>query len=276
MGLSILLPLDGSTYASAARRVALQIAQGQPKSRITALHVVNVRPGSGNVLEDLGGRLGFEPAVVADEKAEAANARGEEILNAFATEAKALGVEVDARLVTGVVAQTILDHAQQADLVIMGLRGTTDDRFPGQGGEMISWLVPRVDVPMLMLPRSTRQVQRVALGYDGSVGAKHAVRAVRRVFEGVPVAIHAIYVSRDGSGGEILDEVDRALPEQTVTHHVVQGTSAHASLAEESARLNADVIALGFRGKNKLKDVLFGSVTERFEIDGTVGLLVAH
>lgn len=276
MGLSILLPLDGSSYAAAARRVAIQIARGHANSRITALHVVNLRPGSGNVLQDLSGRLGFEPAVVSDEHAEAARKRGEEILDEFAAEAQAAGVQFERVVVTGVVSQSILDQSQQADVIVMGMRGVTEDRFPGQGGEMLSWLVPRIDVPILLLPRHTRSIQRVALGYDGSIAARHAVRAVRQVIDALPIAIDAIYVSRDGSGGEILDEVDRALPELTVTHHVVQGTSPHAALAESAERLGVDVLALGFRGKNKLKDILFGSTTERFGIDGNLGLLIAH
>lgn len=276
MGLSILLPLDGSAFASAARRIAIQIAQGHANGRITALHVVNLRPGSGNVLEDLGGRLGFEPAVVSEEKAEAARRQGQELLDAFVTECRAAGVQVEPVLVTGVVSQTILDHSQNADLVVMGLKGTTEDRFPGQGGEMISWLVPRVDVPLVMVPRGAQRIERIALGYDGSVGAQHAVRAVRRIVDALPIAIDAIYVSRDGSGGEILEEVDRALPGLTVTHHVVQGTDAHDALAQEARRLGVDFLALGFRGKSKLKDLFFGTITERFEIDGNLGLIVAH
>ncbi|MEO0604538.1 MAG: universal stress protein, partial [Myxococcota bacterium] len=69
MAVHILVPLDNSKYCESAGSLAIQIASAQP-SRITALRVVNVRPKSGNILDDLTGRLGFEPMVVPDEVAQ--------------------------------------------------------------------------------------------------------------------------------------------------------------------------------------------------------------
>lgn len=276
MGLTILLPLDKSRCAQAAQKVALQLAAARPGSQVVALHVVNLKPGSGNFLEDLPGRLGFEPAVVPGEIARDARKEGQALLDAAIAAGREAGVAVEGTLEVGPVARTILRHSRLADLVIMGLRGETEERFAGQGGEMIAWLPARLSTPFMMLPQGVERLERVAIGYDGSLSAQHALRAARTVLNGTDMPVDALYVSRDGSGGEVLDEVVEALPERTVTKHVVKGADPHTALVQEAGKLGVSVLALGFRGKNKLKDFLFGTTTERIAIQGSLGVLVAH
>lgn len=276
MAFNILVPIDGSQCAESAKQVSLQLAAAKPGARLIALHVVKVRESTGNLFEDMGGHLGFEPAVVQPDHAAEARAAGQALLDAFVAEGRALGVAVEPVIEVGAVARTILKHSQDADLLVMGIRGETEDRFQGQGGEMIAWLPPRVPTLVLMLPRGVTRIERVGIGYDGSDGAHRALRAVRTLVDGLDVAVDAFFVSPDGSGGDILAEVDAQLPRVTVRHHVLRGDHPHDALRDAAQAVGDGVLALGFRGRNRLGDFLFGTTTERIAIDGTLGLLVSH
>ena len=247
MTLRLLLPHDGSACARSATAVALQLAASLPDVHLTVLHVVNVRPASGNFLEDLSGRLGFEPAIVSDDVAGAKQGGGEEILAAVEAQAKAAGVAVDTQLVTGVVSDTILEHSHDKDLVIMGIRGRTEDRFEGQGGEMSSWLPQRSAAPVLLVPADITAVTAFSLGWDGSPAARHAIRPVRRIAAATGLPVHAIHVTPTGEGGEeLMGELDSLLASVDVHKHVVEGARAHQTLVEAAKSHGANVLAVGY------------------------------
>ena len=276
MTIRILLPHDGSTCAHAATSVALQLASSLTDTQLVVLHVVNVRPATGNFLEDLSGRLGFEPAVVRTDVADAKQTSGELILSAVAERARQAGVSVETVQVTGVVSETVLEHSHDKDLVVMGIRGQTEDRYLGQGGEMSSWLPQRSSTPVLLVPAAVESISSIALGWDGSAAARHTLRPVRRIAAAAGLAVHAIHVTPDGTGAALLDELDSMLEGVELSKHVVQGTRAHRTLVEASQQCGANVLALGYLGRSKVKDLFFGSSTERVLMDQQLAVLVVR
>jgi nucleotide-binding universal stress UspA family protein len=277
MSIRILLPHDGSTCAQAATSVALQLASSLTDVQLVVLHVVNVRPATGNFLEDLSGRLGFEPAVVRSDVADAKQASGDLILSTVAERARAAGVSVETVQVTGVVSETVLEHSHDKDLVVMGIRGQTEDRYLGQGGEMSSWLPQRSSTPVLLVPAAVESVSSIAVGWDGSAAARHTLRPVRRIAAAAGLAVHAIHVTPDGTGGTaLLDELDGMLDGVELYKHVVQGTRAHRTLVEAAQQCGANVLALGYLGRSKVKDLFFGSSTERILMDQQLAVLVVR
>jgi len=274
----IVVPLDGSSYSDAAAGVAIDLAaalKAQGRSvHLIGLHVVTVRVASGNLLADLPGRLGFEPAVVSAEVAEGHIAEGQKIVEAFAAQAAAKGLEVHQDVRAGSVPDVIVDCAADADLVVMGLRGETETKFPGQGGRLAALLPSRIDAPLLLVPPQTAHVHGVALGYDGSVGARHAVRALRRIAGPLEAPVHGIYVGNEEDAAPLFAELDEGMDPLEVTHHVVEG-SPHDAIVNKARDLGADVVALGFTGHSKLKDFAFGTLTERALLEGSMAVLIA-
>ncbi len=272
MSLHILVPLDNSAWCESAGGLALQLAAAQP-ARVTALRVVNVRPKSGNILDDLGGRLGFEPMVVSEEMARERDNEAAALVADWTQQARLRGIEANGIVEVGGVAQTIKRHAATADLVVMGLRGETEARFPGQGGEMAAWMTEHVNVPLVFATPGAREVTRVAVGYDGSEGSKRAVAAVRRFLVPLAVPIHAIFVSGDGSGQETVDEVADQLPGCTVQGHVVKSHSVDDGLVDKAIDLGAELLVMGFRGRSAVREFLFGSATERVIMSGDLAVM---
>jgi len=274
MATHILVPLDGSTHARAAGQVALQIAAVYPDPHLVALHVVNVRPASGNFVADLPGLIGG--AVVNDELAAQHQERGEQIVSDYAMKAAVRGVDVESVVEVGVVSKTILEHSHSADLVVMGIKGETEERFKGQGGEMSAWLPQQIATPLIMVPKHIDAISAFVLGYDGSPGAQHVARVIRALASKLEVPVHAIFVSEDGTGGEELHEVVEQMSDCTVHTHVVAGEHAHTTLVEKSSELGATVLGLGFKGAHPLRDFLFGTATERIIEKSDLAVLVVR
>lgn len=276
MSIHILFPVDKSQYAEAAGSIGIQLAKVHD-ARLTLLRVLNVKPASGNFLEDLAGRMGFGTAIVSDELVEEREARAKALVGGWAKRAAEEGVDAHTEVPTGAVAATIHEHAQDVDLVVMGLRGETEERFPKQGGEMSSWLPPRIETPTLWATPGAAPITAVALGYDGSEAAKHAVRATRQFLVPLGVPVHAFFITEDGTGGEILADLEESLDDCEWTAHVIHTDAApHLALVEHALAVGAQVLVLGFNGGNPLKNFVFGSSTERVLAAGNLAVLVTR
>jgi len=276
MSCRILLCVDGSTYSRSAARVAIQLAAAHDQAHLTALHVVPVVTASGNLIKDIPGRLGFEPAVVSPEVAQTHMRAGEDMLADVAREAEQSGVEIKTINESGSIVSKIAHHARHVDLVVMGLRGTTEDQFPGEGGGHVDQVLARMLVPVLFVSRDQKALRAVALGYDGSDGAARALKATALIAEPTSLPVHAIYVSDDGSGGEVLDECTELFPELDVHKHVVTSDEPHTAMARKAVEEEANVLVVGFRGRSKVKDFLYGTAADYILMNTDLMVLVAH
>ena len=273
MSLRILVCVDGSSYSDAAVKVALHLQEAIGGS-LTALHVVNVTTkATGGVIQNLTSRIGFEPAIVSEEVERRHLDHGEVWLSEVRKLAADRGQTVETEMRQGAVRAVIADEAKHADLVVIGIRRRTEESNAGQGGSNLDALFHKVTVPLLLVPVSVSSIDAVAIGYDGSVAAAHALSVLRQlVTAGLDVPVHALHV---GGGAQVLAEVQEQLP--TVHTHVVRRDGqVHDVLVREAEALGASMLAVGFVGDNRLKDFLYGSVTERLVAGSRLALLVAH
>ena len=104
-----------------------------------------------------------------------------------------------------------------------------------------------------------------------------AIRPVRRIAAATGLPVHAIHVTPTGEGGEeLMGELDSLLASVDVHKHVVEGARAHQTLVEAAKSHGANVLAVGYLGRSKLKDLFFGSATERILIDQKLAVLVVR
>lgn len=276
MSMRILLCDDGSTFALGARGVALQLASTVRGAQLTVLHVVNVKRSTGNLVKDLPGHLGFEPAVVGSDELATRQRAAEDLLAEVAREAEIAGVTPHTVVDQGAVAERIAHHARHVDLVIMGLRGTTEDDYPGQGGANLDSVLNRLLVPVLFVGKTHRRITGFALGYDGSDGAARALKATALVAGPLDVPVHTMYISSDGTGGEVLDECSELFPGLELIPHQITSDDAHTAMAEQAVRLDVNVLSVGFRGRSRLKNFLYGTTAEYILMSTDLMVLVAH
>jgi nucleotide-binding universal stress UspA family protein len=246
-------------------------------AHITALHVITVAPISGRLLQDMAGMLGFEPVVVPPAVEGVWRARGQELLDAFAADCAAAGVECRTVLETGSVLSRVLHHGQAADLVIAGSRGETEALYPGQGGTL-ERLVKRLSVSALQVPRQGLGFTGITLGYDGSEGARRALRVTARMGDWLKCPIQVVRVL-DGRrrDGDPLVEAINYLGEEGLTAAAVQlEGEAQEVLPVVAERAGHDLLVVGFRGRSSLTRLLLGRVTERLLDVRDLALLVAR
>lgn len=276
MSSRILLCIDGSSYAQAATGVALQLAGAEPGAQVIALHVVNVRRPSGNVVKDLAGHLGFEPAVVSQEVHAEHKRQGQDLLAEFSREAELAGVDAKCVCDHGAVSERIAHHARHVDLVIMGLRGTTEEAYKGQGGTNLDAVLRRLLVPVLFVGKGHHKITGFVLGYDGSDGAAKALKATALLARPLKAPVHTLFVSSTGEGGEVLKECDEFFPELDLHPQVLRDDDPHAALARSAKELGANVLSVGFRGRSPLKNFLYGTTAEYILMRTDLMVLVAH
>jgi nucleotide-binding universal stress UspA family protein len=287
----LLVPIDESPWSASAVELALWIGE-QSRARyesalvadpaapsrspveLEALHVVGVTQVSGRWIEDLTGLLGFEPVVVPQQVEAFYRERGQKLLDAVLARASAAAVPARGTLVTGNVVDTICAHAASSDLVVMGLRGETEERFPGQGGATTERVMRRAPVSTLVVPQGMSRIRSVALGYDGSDGARRALRATAHLAELLGADVHAICV---GVAPPDLGEAEEQLRSVgvKVTVHRIDGEPQEA-LPNEAAKNRCDLLALGYRGRSAIKDMFLGRTTEWLVGQVDMGILVAR
>ena len=275
----ILVPIDSSTSSQAAQRVAFQLGGSIPGAELHAIHVVNVRTPSGNLLNDISGYAGFEPLIVNAEVYEASVNAAQAMVDQFVHRAVSEGLTATGSVVQGPVARCLVEASHHVDLVVMGLRGESDDRYPGQGGAQTRQALPQISVPVLLVPRSVTRIRGMAVGYDGSPSAAHALRAAVALAE-LRVPLQLIYIGDAVPDPDPLDVAVGVLPASfagRVHKHYRKVESVHQGLVEAASDANANLLCLGFKGDRSMRNVLFGSAREHLvDHDTPLALLITR
>ena len=164
----------------------------------------------------------------------------------------------------------LTDASRLADVVILSRKC----EFAGQ-------LAVSAAAPVLLVPEGERldcPVERIAIGWDGGYEAAAALRAavplltlssevhlltVKEKAGGFPATEALRYLSRHGVKAE-LSELSRA-------------GSTEETLAGAVMRLQAGLLVMGAYGHSRLREFLFGGVTDYFiGVAGGPALLLAH
>ena len=118
----------------------------------------------------------------------------------------------------------------------------------------------------------------LVLGFDGSAGSSKALRSARHLVEIVPVPLHAVWVGEEAPEPDPLEEVVRYfddMPGVDLHLHHLRGEPREALLLA-AQRLDCNMIAVGYRGRSRVKDLFLGRVTEWLLRQAEVSLLVSR
>jgi nucleotide-binding universal stress UspA family protein len=269
---SILLPIAEGAPAANARDFAFWLARREG-SRIQALAIIDLKAFE---IPVLGTPDGFMPSVVTPPLQESQSlleeltALARERLAEFAGACAALNISCSTEIRTGVPAELVAQLAVAHDIVVMSRAGYTRAREKEAKIDPIVPQVIRSSIrPVLVAsakPRMNREIRNILVAFDGSLHAGRAllVAAELGARPGVQCTLMTIS-SLEEAGNEVLAPAEAFLYHHNVTPRkkVVIGTKASEVICEAAASTEADMLIMGAFGHSPVREMLFGSTTER-------------
>ena len=265
---SILLPLVEGPLAETAKSYAFWLARKE-SGHIHGLAVVDLKSFE---IPVLGTPDGFMPSVVFPPQQESQSLLAEmtalarERLHRFAAECAAQGISCSTNSETGIPGEIIAREAIAHDIVVMAREG-----YP-QGGEghnldpLISSVIRGSIRPVLVAGKEFREAHRILVAYDGSIHAARAlvVAAMLGPRHGMQCTLANVSSSRE-TGEEILAPAETYLYHHGVTprRQVIIGSRASDLICELMTSTGSDLLIMGAYGHSPIREMLFGSTTER-------------
>jgi len=275
----ILIPTDGSRGSEAAIARAFDLA----RTGDATLHIVHVVDTSMEPRDlDAGER---------DELRRHAEQHGMEATGRIREQAADRGLDAVRAVLEGTPSRQILEYADEndLDLIVMGTHGRTGTERV-RLGSTTERVIQFADVPVMAVRLSDDvaipdsgygMYDHVVIPTDGSDAAERAADHALTIAEHYGADVHVIYVVdtttyglEDASrsivgllkrgGQNAIDDIaaearNRNLP---VTTDVLRGVP-HEKIIEYSTGVDADVIAMGTRGRTAGDDHLLGSTIAR-------------
>ncbi|MCL9813927.1 universal stress protein [Natranaeroarchaeum aerophilus] len=284
----MLVPTDGSEAAAAAVGHATDLADAFGID-VHALYVVET---------------GEDPSGLADEEYatlhEASEQRGREATIRIAEDVEEAGLEAARAVREGVPYTTILEYVDEhdIDIVVMGTHGRTGaDRV--RMGSTTERVLMRADVPVLSVPRSADPAvdgsyERIVVPTDGSDAAERAAGTALDVAERYGADVRVVYVVDPTAydlgdaprsiigllktgGNTAVEEVATMARERglDVATTVRRGVPAEELLSYASM-VDADLLAMGTRGRSVGSGRLLGSTTARVVRRSSIPVLTVN
>jgi len=257
----ILVPTDGSEYASRGLRYAVALAK-RYGAALCGLHVVDIRLLEGPFLRDISASLGTAPYVnyqgnislILEE-------RGTAALEAFETACKEAGVACETTQLTGIVTRCIVEKSELTDLIVMGRGGEHSEWLDGLVGSTTAGVVRRAKQPVLVTGVDTPGTKRFVVAYDGSVHAKKALQAAAGIGVDWQMPCHVLVVG-DSKMNYLLDEARSYLAAHNVevSYNLRPGDPSEGIVAY-AKECEADLLVMGAYGHTKVRELVVGSTT---------------
>jgi nucleotide-binding universal stress UspA family protein len=276
---SILVTVDDTPSAAAARRIALGLARRMGAS-IKGVVGIDVSDLEGGEPAPIGAMRYAQDrrrhrAKVAYER----RARVAEMPQSFVQSCAAAGVEAHCHTIDGDIAAELLRAIETADMVVTG----QDTEFHLEASDEVSPLVEHIVArgcrPVLVTGTEAPEEGPVVVAYDGSVPAAKALQlaVLLGVFGSSPARVVSVY-----PGDEAFEAATRAR-DYLVLHGITADIEAITSsdhpadvLRAHAESVHARMLVMGAFGHRGLQEILFGSSTRRLLHGLTVPLFIYH
>ena len=268
---SILLALAESPYDASAKNYAYWLAQ-KKGSHVHAISVIDIAAFE---IPVLGSADGFMPSVVTppigetqtlmDDLMSAARDRMEH----FDGQCAARGISFTSEIQTGIPGDVISRAAIAHDIVVISRSGYSRVSSRDSVDSLVAPVIRASVRPVLVAGSEFQEsgdIRNILVAYDGSA---HAARSLLVAAElsarpGVQCTLVTVAQSED-LGYEVL-----ALADAFLRHHgispkkqVLLGSKASEILCDRVASEGVDLVVMGAYGHSPIREVLFGSTTER-------------
>lgn len=189
------------------------------------------------------------------------------------------GVGWDFRCFDGPVAETLIEQAILADVVV--LSQPLPQRRGRQALPIVGDVALHARSPVLMVPTGTSTLEvagNVVVAWNGSAEAAHALRLALPLLRRAR-CVHVVEVSDDLPGLPAFDAATW-LSRQGIVSEVhewpAKGRRVSVALLHAAAELDGHYLVMGAYGHSRLRETVLGGVTRELIQTSTVPLLLSH
>ena len=275
----ILIPTDGSDYGKIAIEYGIYIAR-LLEAELTALHVMDIRLLQGPVFTDISGSVGLPPYQEFLPMLQGSlDERAETILQTFKTKCEEAGLHADVKKATGIIDEMIIEEGKNADLILLAQRG--ENFHLGGGGILGSTaesVVRKSGKPVIVTPKTFREIESMGLAYDGSGPADHALHLAVELSENASWPLTIIIITGDHSLGASLNhKIEDFLEPHTIDSEII------ILMGKEDREIvkfiregSVELMVMGAYGHNRLRELILGSTTSYVIRHSTIPVLLTR
>ena len=257
----ILVPTDGSDYASIGVRYAVALGQ-RYGAALYGLHVVDIKLLEGPFLRDISASLGTAPYVnYQGNISMILEERGKAALEAFEDACKNANVTYETAQATGIVSRCILERSELTDLIVMGRGGEHSEWLDGLVGSTTATVARRAKRPVLVTGVDTPGNRRFLVAYDGSAYAKRALQAAADIAVNWRMPCHVLVVG-EAKCAALLDAARSYLETHDAkVDYVLRAGDPSETIVAYARECEADLLVMGAYGHTKVRELVVGSTT---------------
>ncbi len=262
----ILIATDGSAHSRTALEYGIYLAR-KLDVRLTGLHVMEIQQLQAPVFSDISGSIGIPPCQeflpVMENTLEA---KADSILAGFRERCREAGLDPEVRKRLGVIDEIIIEEGQEADWIILAQRG---EHFHLGGGAILGTtaesVVRKSGKPVLVTPAAYREIESMALAYDGSPPADKALQLAAELSEKAVWPLTVVTVSQDPSVSDrVCKQAETLLDEWMIDWEMIQlGGKEDREILRFLRDGSVELLVMGAYGHNRLRQLLVGSTTSQ-------------
>ena len=277
---NILIPTDGSHYGKTVIAYGIHIA-GKLGAQLTGLHVVDVRLIRGPVLTDISGSVAlpsyqeFLPAIE-----NSLDVKADTILREFRDQCEAAGLHPETKKVRGVIDEAIIEEGRKCcDWILLAQRG---EHFHIGGGAILGStaqsVVRRSGKPVLVTPEHFREIESIAVAYDGSAPADKALKLAAELSEHASWPLSVVIVTADPSAGETISRKaeDFLESDRIDSATLILPGKEDKELLKFIREGAVELLVMGAYGHNRLRELMVGSTTSAIIRKSTIPVLLTR
>ena len=271
----ILLGLDGSNYAEAAKEYACEIAKAQD-AIITGVAIIDlpgIKSSSGPV--PLGGA--HYEVQREEHLLEETQEKAKAILEQFAHTCEARNIKTELHADTGSPFSEIIEESKFHDFTVIGKKsyfGYTDHETFGT----LEKILKNGLTPVLAVPNSVRPIEKVLVAYDNSVPAAKVVHMFLLLSIWNTCDITLLHVSENTEAAEkLLDNLSNFFQGYGIKPNLVtQGGIPDTVIKSYITENDIDLLVMGAYGRKSVREFFVGSVTQHLIQETEIPLFLYH
>lgn len=274
---SILVALDGTPAAIAARATAISLAQ-KHAARLAGIGVL-----------DRNYLTAPEPVPVGashyKECADRARVKraGEQLIRlveAFETECRSHGVHGSGIASDGDPKAEVIRAAQELDLIVIGKDTSFHSEAPGEITATVEYLLKHNPRPVLITPADGERISPILIAYDGSVPAARALQLFALLDIAAAAEVHVLNIQAWKADARSLTSRAASYLElydiRAHMHPIASSDDPAEILLAKIESIGAGIVVMGAFGHRGWREMLLGSCTQTLLRACPTSLFVHH